>query len=199
QIFEWAPGTSHTIATNSPQGAGGTRNVFASWSDAGAISHSVVAPPFAATFTANFTTQYLLTTDVSPGGSGSITASPSSSDGFYDSGASVQLTAMSIAGFTFAGFSGDLMGITNPQFLVMNAPKTVIANFSSVPVTGLRFVPLPPCRVVDTRNPVGPLGGPVLAANSTRNFVLPGSCGIPATAAAYSLNVTVMPPPGPLA
>jgi List-Bact-rpt repeat protein len=130
QIFDWVPGSSHTIATNSPQGAGGTRNVFASWSDAGAISHSV-APTVATTFTANFEVQYLLTTGVSPGGSGSITTSPSSGDGFYDSGAPVQLTATPIAGFTFAGFSGDLAGVTNPQFVVMNAPKTVIANFSS--------------------------------------------------------------------
>jgi Tol biopolymer transport system component len=130
QFFDWVPGSSHTIATNSPEGAGGTRNIFASWSDAGAISHSV-APTAATTFTANFKTQYLLTTGVSPGASGSITASPSSGDGFYDSGASVQLTATPIAGFTFAGFSGALAGVTNPQFVLMNAPKTVIANFSS--------------------------------------------------------------------
>src|SRR5262249_30983014 len=117
-------------ATNSPQGAGGTRNVFASWSDAGAISHSV-APTAATTFTANFKTQYLLTTGVSPGASGSITASPSTGDGFYDFGASIQLTATPIAGFTFAGFSGALTGVTNPQSLVINSPKTVIANFTS--------------------------------------------------------------------
>jgi PKD repeat protein len=81
--------------------------------------------------TANFQTQYLLTTGVSPGGSGSITASPSSGDGFYNSDASVQLTATPIAGSMFAGFSGALTGVTNPQSLVMNAPKTVIANFTA--------------------------------------------------------------------
>jgi Tol biopolymer transport system component len=129
QYFDWVPGSSHTIATNSPQGTGATRIVFANWSDGGAISHSV-APTARATLTANFKTQYLLTTGVSPGGSGSITASPSSSDGFYDSDASVQLTATPIAGFTFAGFSGALTGLTNPQSLTMSLPKTVIANFS---------------------------------------------------------------------
>jgi Tol biopolymer transport system component len=130
QFFDWVPGSSHTIATNSPQGTDGTRNILTSWSDSGAISHSV-APTVATTFTANFKTQYLLTTGVSPGGSGSITTSPSSGDGFYDSGASTQLTATPIAGFTFAGFSGALTGVTNPQSLVMNAPKTVTATFTS--------------------------------------------------------------------
>src|SRR5262249_27810270 len=113
QFFDWVPGSSHTIATNSTQGTGGTRNIFASWSDGGAMAHSV-APTVATTVTANFKTQYLLTTGVSPGGSGSITTSPSSGDGFYDSGASTQLTATPIAGFTFAGFSGPLTGVTNP-------------------------------------------------------------------------------------
>jgi dipeptidyl aminopeptidase/acylaminoacyl peptidase len=130
RVFYWIPGSSHTIATDSLQSAGGIRNVFARWSDGGAISHSV-APTTGTTFTANFNTQYLLTTGVSPAATGSVTASPSSADGFYASGASVQLTATPNAGFTFVGFSGALAGVTNPQFLVMNAPKTVIANFSS--------------------------------------------------------------------
>jgi hypothetical protein len=34
-------------------------------------------------------------------------------------------------------------------------------------------------------------------ANTTRTFPLPGECGLPATAAAYSLNMTV-DPPGPM-
>ncbi len=59
---------------------------------------------------------------------------------------------------------------------------------------GLRFVPVAPCRVADTRNPEGPFGGPAMAAGLTRSFAIPQSgCGIPATAQAYSLNVTVVP------
>ena len=59
---------------------------------------------------------------------------------------------------------------------------------------GLLFVPTAPCRVADTRNAAGPFGGPVLAANTARDFVIPsGSCGIPSTATAYSFNVTVTP------
>ena len=64
--------------------------------------------------------------------------------------------------------------------------------------TPLYFYPLTPCRAVDTRTAAGPLGGPTLAANTTRSFMLPSSsCGIPANALAYSLNITAVPQ-GPL-
>ena len=63
--------------------------------------------------------------------------------------------------------------------------------------TFLNFVPVTPCRVVDTRFPNGALGSPTMAANTTRSFPLASSgCGLPAGAAAYSLNVTVVPQNG---
>ena len=59
---------------------------------------------------------------------------------------------------------------------------------------GLSFYPLPPCRVADTRNPNGPLGGPVINGGQSREFpVLSSNCGVPASAQAYSLNATVVP------
>ncbi|HUH63042.1 MAG TPA: hypothetical protein VLZ50_08605, partial [Terracidiphilus sp.] len=58
----------------------------------------------------------------------------------------------------------------------------------------MQFVPVSPCRVADTRNPIGEFGGPTMGANSQRSFRIPHSaCNIPSTAAAYSLNVTVVP------
>jgi hypothetical protein len=60
--------------------------------------------------------------------------------------------------------------------------------------SGLEFYPLTPCRIADTRNPTGALGGPSLAANSGRAFPVQSSaCGIPSTAKAYSLNMTAVP------
>ncbi|HVT61566.1 MAG TPA: hypothetical protein VHR45_24610 [Thermoanaerobaculia bacterium] len=58
------------------------------------------------------------------------------------------------------------------------------------------FYTLPPCRVIDTRAaPDGPLAGPPLQANGTRLFDLSVSgCGIPASAYAVSVNVTVTNP-----
>lgn len=48
-----------------------------------------------------------------------------------------------------------------------------------------------PCRVVDTRNPAGPHGGPALSPGVQRLFAMQGQCGIPVSAKAVSLNVTV--------
>jgi hypothetical protein len=57
----------------------------------------------------------------------------------------------------------------------------------------LAFYPITPCRLADTRLGTGTLAGPALAAAATRNFPLSGNCGIPATAQAYALNMTVVP------
>lgn len=63
--------------------------------------------------------------------------------------------------------------------------------------TGLAFYPLTPCRVLDTRNPTGSLGGPILASGVPRSFPVRSSvCGVPASAQAYSLNATVVPSGG---
>jgi uncharacterized protein (TIGR03437 family) len=77
------------------------------------------------------------------------------------------------------------------------AGQTFTVTQAGVTVAGpqaLRFVPVTPCRIADTRNPTGPLGGPAINANSSRDFNIPASpCGIPFNAQAYSLNLTVVP------
>jgi len=71
------------------------------------------------------------------------------------------------------------------------------AFVTGTPPAGLQFVPIAPCRAVDTRNPTALFGG-TMAAVSARSFAIPQSgCGIPPTAQAYSLNVTAVPE-GPL-
>jgi hypothetical protein len=65
----------------------------------------------------------------------------------------------------------------------------------AVPVAGpYSFFPLTPCRVVDTRDPVGPQGGPSLAANTIRSFTIINinSCGVPTTAKAAAMNITAL-------
>jgi hypothetical protein len=64
--------------------------------------------------------------------------------------------------------------------------------------TGLAFYPLTPCRIADTRNANGPLGGPSFADQAIRTFpVRDSSCSVPATAQAYALNFAAVPN-GPL-
>lgn len=51
------------------------------------------------------------------------------------------------------------------------------------------FFTLPPCRVVDTRLPVDPWGGPALAASTERVFTFVGRCNIPPTARSVALSI----------
>jgi hypothetical protein len=140
QGFTWTPGSNHTIGVTSPQGTGEGRYVFTSWSDEGSQTHNVVAAASANSYTANFKVQYLLTTAVSPPGSGSIVVSPTSQDSFYDTGTSVQLTAVG----PFQSWSGALSGSANPASLVMSASRSVTANFTNTtPLTITTPSPLP--------------------------------------------------------
>ena len=65
---------------------------------------------------------------------------------------------------------------------------------SGVGSPALQFVAVTPCRLVDTRQTGGPIQG-----GTSRDFPIPqeSGCNIPTTAAAYSLNVSVVPS-GPL-
>lgn len=91
-----------------------------------------------------------------------------------------------------AGSGGALCFFaTNDTDLVLDINGYFVPN--ATPST-LLFYPVTPCRLVDTRLPNGPLGGPSLVANAARTFpILSGTCNIPGTAQAYSLNYTSVP------
>jgi uncharacterized repeat protein (TIGR01451 family) len=75
-----------------------------------------------------------------------------------------------------------------------NGADPVPGNNSTTVGTALTsglYYTVAPCRLLDTRNPTGPYGGPAVTALSVRNFVVGGQCGIPATAKALSFNITV--------
>jgi hypothetical protein len=101
-----------------------------------------------------------------------------------------------------SGASGTGSGSVTIQVLPNNgAMRTgtvtiagMIFNVTQSGFTGYQFVPVTPCRVVDTRNAPGPFGQPSLVSQVERSFAVSQSaCGIPANAAAFSLNVTVIP------
>ncbi len=191
-------GTNHTIAVESPQYQSGAL-AFMSWSDSGAQSHQILVPSAPAVYTATFKMQFQLTTGDLPANGGTITPP---SGGYYDAGAVVTVQAIPASGYYFANWSGPVASTSQSTTSVtMDASKSITAFFN--PVTsqtdGLLFVPLRPCRIADTRNPTGAFGGPRLASHEIRSIPVGSSlCGIPPTAAAYALNVTVVPN-GPLA
>ena len=125
--FTWVPGSSHTIATTSPQnGATGIRYVWTNWTGGGAISHTV-APTTNKTYTANFSTQYQLTMSRGTGG----TVNPSS--GWRNSGVVVSISATPASGYSFSNWTGSgagsYSGTNNPASITMNGPITETAAF----------------------------------------------------------------------
>ena len=95
-----------------------------------------------------------------------------------------------------AGTNGAIsVFVTDATDLVIDINGYFVPNSSPA---ALAFYPLTPCRVADTRNPAGPLGGPRFAAGGVRTFpVLSSNCNIPASAQAYALNFAAVPS-GPL-
>jgi Glycoside hydrolase family 44 len=69
--------------------------------------------------------------------------------------------------------------------------SATLAVTAGPPAAPASFYTLPPCRVLDTRNPNGAWAGPALASGTQRSFPLAGRCGVPATARAVSANLTV--------
>ena len=109
------------------------------WSAGGAQSQSVTSLLPATTYTANFTTEYQLTTVASPSAHGSV--SPTSGQ-YYASGASIPVTATANSGFTFnnwtsTGGSFDSTTSASTNFHMPAAATTVTGNFiaSSVSIT----------------------------------------------------------------
>ncbi|HLJ44398.1 MAG TPA: FG-GAP-like repeat-containing protein, partial [Bryobacteraceae bacterium] len=121
---------SHTLAVVSPQaGVTGTQYVFTNWNDGlGTASRTITVGSAAATYTANFKTQYQLTISASPASGGSV--SPPSG-GFYDANTAVPITATAASGYLFASWTGAVANAGSASTTVtMNQPQTVVANFA---------------------------------------------------------------------
>ena len=125
QLLAWTPGANCLVTFNSPQSGGvGTQFTFARWEDnSTSPTRAITAPAAPATLTATFDTQYQLTTAAGTGGS-------VSAGGFFNSGATASITATPSAGYSFLNFTGAANSISNPLGLLMDAPKSVSANFT---------------------------------------------------------------------
>ncbi len=126
----WPLGSQHTLSTTSPQGTAGTQYTFTSWSDGGAITHTVTASILTIDYTASFNTTYLLTTSANPSKGGTV--SPAS--GYFPANSSVPLTATANPGYEFAGWTGNGVSGFSSTSIAMFAPETVTANFTTIPI-----------------------------------------------------------------
>ncbi len=105
----------------------------------------------------------------------------------------VRQSSTTITATTPAHATGTVsIAVTNGDGLA--SPKTLGGAFFYAPADAASdFFTLTPCRVIDTRDANGPTGGPALVAGAERSFPM-SSCGIPATARALSVNLTVVTP-----
>ena len=158
RAFDWTPGSTHTVsATATIYNQWSTiRKVFTGWSDGGAASHTITVPAtLPQTLTATYKTQYMLTTQTS--GTGKVTVTPASADGFYDAGTVVTITATPGNNFKFLNWDGDLQGTSATQTLTMNDEMVVTANFEKpfvldatniLNAASYQYTPLSPGEIV---------------------------------------------------
>ena len=168
-------------------------SLFAGWTGAvcsGSGTCQVVVSG-AVTVTATFTRQMHLL-NVSVTGSGRITSQPAGIDcgtdcaESYAAGTSVALTALPDPGFVFAGWSGDL-DCADGQ-ISLNGAVSCTATFATAPPGSGSFYSIPPCRILDNRDTSAPL-----LASTPQTIQIAGKCGVPESAQAVVLNVTVVP------
>jgi hypothetical protein len=131
--MQWTPASSCTVACASPQSGGpGKQYVFAAW--AGGVTDNprvFTAPAVDLTYTANYLTQYELTTAVSPPDTGSVTGA-----GFHNANSAASIVATAGPGYQFVSWTGPVASPTSAATTVaMLGPRTVTANFALISTT----------------------------------------------------------------
>jgi len=95
-----------------------------------------------------------------------------------------------------ADYSGPnpIQNVTSVSSATADPDPSDNSATASTSLVGLAFHTLAPCRVLDTRESAN---GPALAPGPARSFAIAGLCGVPSTAQAASVNVTVTQPTDP--
>jgi hypothetical protein len=161
-------------------------------------SNALTMPAMDYTVGVSYAPCYLLSLNHTGSGSDPVASPPSSAGcapGRYLSGAYVQLTASPAPGWVVAGWTGTSYDPGPPaaaHFVGMGFGDQAV----SVAYQPVGFYTLPPCRLIDTRGPSGSVGAPLQPFQQLQ-YILRDVCGIPASATALSLNVTVTQPEAP--
>lgn len=111
-----------------------SRFQFDSWSDGGPAARTFTFSDAANTsLTASYTNFFRLSATSEPGSVSSFKLEPGSSDGFYEAGTNVMVTANEKPGFRFRRWEGDLSGPFKAGLVNMSVPRFVRAIFDPVP------------------------------------------------------------------
>jgi len=191
----------------------GTKTVSGSLTEGGAVSYSIVLSntgPFAQDdnpgpeFTDILPSGLTLSSALATSGTATVGGNMVSWNGSIPVSASVTIT---IDATINPGTAGQLVSNqgtlsldhdgdgANETSVRTDDPRVVGTGDATVfRVTTGAYYTVTPCRVVDTRDPGGPLGSPALLALADRTFTVAGVCGIPADATAISVNLAVTGP-----
>ena len=164
--FDWAPGSTHTIAAAAQAGAGDPRDVFVRWSDGGDPSHTITASTSQTVFCAVYQTQHKFSYDVGSG-SGTVTATPAPADGYFPERQPVRITATPAAGSqfirwaatgtTYLGSAGYGVSATDATVEVMAPNTQYLGTFTTLPLTTIDSIPQGIAVAVDGASGLTPL------------------------------------------
>jgi uncharacterized protein (TIGR03437 family) len=158
KAFDWAPGSTHTIAVNIREGPNDPRYVFVRWSDGGDLSHTVTAGAGRTVFCAVFQTQHKFSYDVGSG-SGTVDATPVSDGGYFPERQPVRITATPAEGSKFIRWAatgttslsaaGYSVSATDAIVEVLTPNAQYLGTFSNLPVTTIDSAPHGRTVVID--------------------------------------------------
>jgi hypothetical protein len=133
RTFATGPGESFNVDAPVQQ-FGALQCRFSNWSHGGPQAQTiVVSGTESVEYTLTYAKRYYASARVVPAGTGTVTQTPSSTDGFYDAGTTVEFRATAGAGRVFRGWSGDLLGNTNPVASVqVDEQRYTEANFRAL-------------------------------------------------------------------
>ena len=151
----WTQGSSHDVATVDTQYpvTGNVEYDFASWSDGGAMSHTLAPLPNSdAVYTVRYKARYRGLSQNDP--TCATNTAPVSDAGYLD-GTEVPFSVTPASGWSFAGWTDVLTGLPNPTTLTVHDQFRVIAQFNTI-ATPLAITGFTPASV-GQGDPVGPL------------------------------------------
>jgi len=127
-------GSSHTVGFGAGQVSpdGRTRWFFSSWSDGGAINHTIIGNLAGGTLTASLSRQFKLIATPTSGGSITADTAINLAGDFVPDGRAVQLTPLD-GSSNFCGWTGDSTSRDSVISIPMQRPYTVTANFGTSP------------------------------------------------------------------
>jgi uncharacterized protein (TIGR03437 family) len=154
--FNWASGSTHTIAAASLAGSADPRYVLVRWSDGGDPSHTITASTSQTVFCAVYQTQHKFAYGIGSG-SGTAVATPVSADGYLPERQPVRVTATPAAGSQFIRWTGTTnlqssgygVSATDATVDVLLANSQFLGTFTALPLTTIDSSPQGLTIVVD--------------------------------------------------